>query len=95
MPPRPAADPAWYDSKACFYVFNFGVEIIVVALYIVLRVDKRFHVPDGSKAPGDYSRGKAGRAKVGETAIGVVSEEEVFDDKPVENRERTAFGGDA
>lgn len=54
--PRPRNNPAWYNSKACFYLFNFTIEIIVVALYIGIRVDKRFHVPDNSHKYGDYSR---------------------------------------
>jgi Protein of unknown function (DUF3112) len=58
MPPRPKDDPAWYHGKLCFYLFNFTLEIIVVYLYLVLRVDQRFHVPNGSHGPGDYSRGK-------------------------------------
>ncbi|KAI9051645.1 hypothetical protein LZ554_004687 [Drepanopeziza brunnea f. sp. 'monogermtubi'] len=58
--PRPRNDPAWYHSKACFYVFNFTIEIMVVALFAVIRVDKRFHVPDGSRGPGDYA-GRKGR----------------------------------
>lgn len=57
--PRPRLDPAWYDSKACFYVFNFSLEVTVVALYIIMRVDRRFHIPDGSKGPGDYSAGQS------------------------------------
>lgn len=56
LPPRPRSDPAWYHSKACFYVFNFAIEAVVVWLYAIMRVDRRFHVPDGSKGPGDYSR---------------------------------------
>ena len=54
---RPVRDPAPYQSKACFYIFNFTLEIIVIILYVVIRVDKRFYVPDKSKRPGDYSRG--------------------------------------
>ena len=57
--PRPRDHPAWYHAKWCFYFFNFTLEIIVLYLYIVLRVDHRFHVPDGSSKPGDYSRGKS------------------------------------
>ncbi|KAI9732318.1 MAG: hypothetical protein M1834_001525 [Cirrosporium novae-zelandiae] len=53
--PRPRTDPAWYQSKACFYVFNLGIEIIVVWLYIILRVDRRFHIPNGAKGKGSYS----------------------------------------
>ncbi|KAK0620265.1 hypothetical protein B0T14DRAFT_480985, partial [Immersiella caudata] len=53
--PRPIQDPAWYQSKACYYFFNFGVEILVVYIYALSRFDRRFHVPDGSSAPGHYS----------------------------------------
>ena len=56
LSPRPRSDPAWYQSKACFYIFNFSIEIIVVYAYIFFRVDKRFHVPDGARGPGAYSR---------------------------------------
>jgi hypothetical protein len=55
--PRSRIDPAWYHSKACFYIFNFSIEIIVVSLYAIIRVDKRFIIHDGSHAPGDYSAG--------------------------------------
>jgi hypothetical protein len=54
--PRSAAHPAWYHSKAAFYCFGFMLEIVVLFLYIFSRVDKRFHVPDGCKGPGDYTR---------------------------------------
>lgn len=53
--PRPAANPAWYHSKACFYIFNFSIEVVVVYMFAIIRVDKRFHVPNGAKGPGDYS----------------------------------------
>lgn len=51
---------AWFDpvprtrpmpdrfSKAAFYVVNFGVEIVVVYLYALGRVDRRFWVPNGA-----------------------------------------------
>ena len=54
-PPLPATDPAWYDSKACFYVFNFTLEIILLCLLTFTRIDKRFFIPNGSSGPGDYS----------------------------------------
>lgn len=41
----------WYDSKACFYIFTFTIEVIVLYLYLVVRVDRRFHVPDKSSGP--------------------------------------------
>ena len=84
--PRPRNDPAWYHSKACFYSFNFLIELAVVVFYLLVRVDLRFHVPNGSRRAGDYS-GKS--VKEGEESNGesgmmdkVLSEEEVFDEKP-------------
>lgn len=92
--PRPFSNPAWYHSKACFYLFNFTIEIIVVYLYILVRVDKRFHVPDKSHGPGDYSRanlqkgtheGPNGRAN---------NEEEVFDEASGEHEGADLEKGD-
>ncbi|KAK8058201.1 hypothetical protein PG994_008649 [Apiospora phragmitis] len=53
---RPANAPAWFHHKACYYTLNFGIEIIVSALYAAVRFDRRFHIPNGASAPGDYSR---------------------------------------
>ncbi len=53
--PRPISDPAWYHSKPCYYCFNFVIELIVVYTYVIARFDRRFHVPNGASAPGDYS----------------------------------------
>lgn len=47
-PSRPATNPAWYDSKAAFYCFGFVLEILILTVFVFGRVDKRFHVPDGS-----------------------------------------------
>lgn len=55
-PPRPASHPAWYHAKSCFYVFNFGCEILVLCLLTFSRFDQRFHVPNGCTHPGDYTR---------------------------------------
>jgi hypothetical protein len=52
---RPASNPAWYHSKPCYYCFNYVIEIICLYTYVIVRFDKRFHVPDGSKGPGDYA----------------------------------------
>lgn len=90
--PHPRDDPAWYDSKACFYLFNFTIEIIVVTLYAAIRVDKRFHVPNKSHGPGDFSRAtlltKAKQQqsfpeleKASTLANRVLSEEQVFHDQ--------------
>ncbi|KAK2772680.1 hypothetical protein CKAH01_13879 [Colletotrichum kahawae] len=59
MAPRLASNPAWYHQKACYYVFNYVLEIIVVYSYMLSRFDRRFHVPDGAKGPGDYAAGFA------------------------------------
>ncbi|KAJ5413812.1 hypothetical protein N7509_000439 [Penicillium cosmopolitanum] len=48
MTPRPATSPAWYHSKPCFYIFDFGIDILVVAIFLVGRVDQLFWVPNGS-----------------------------------------------
>lgn len=82
--PRPQNDPAWYHAKWCFYFFNFTIEIIVVYLYLLVRVDRRFHIPNGSKGPGDYSK-EQGAEQLGsrnsrESGVRIMSEEEVFDD---------------
>jgi hypothetical protein len=44
-----------YFAKPCFYIFNFGVEILLLYLYAIMRMDLRFHVPNGAKGPGDYA----------------------------------------
>lgn len=56
MPPRPITRPAWYHSKAAFYVFHFTLEILILCILTFSRVDKLFFVPNGSKKPGDYTR---------------------------------------
>ncbi|KAK3323648.1 hypothetical protein B0T19DRAFT_485992 [Cercophora scortea] len=60
---RPVTDPAWFQSKACYYCFNFGIEVIVVYTYALSRFDRRFHVPDGSSAPGHYSSSEYGASR--------------------------------
>ncbi|KAF4449923.1 hypothetical protein F53441_6842 [Fusarium austroafricanum] len=80
----PVQHPRWYHSKACFYCFNYVIEIIVVFSYALSRFDRRFHVPDGSHAPGDYS---GSNKKTQERMHRVNTEEEVFGD---DERPRTA-----
>jgi hypothetical protein len=55
-----ASEPAWWDHKAAFYCFNFGVDVCILILLLVGRIDKRFHVPNGADGPGSYSRPKTG-----------------------------------
>jgi hypothetical protein len=72
--PRPITSPAWYHSQACYYIFNYGLELIVVYTYALARFDRRFHVPDGSSAPGHYAAG---------SSLPINREEDVFGDGDV------------
>ncbi|ESZ91343.1 hypothetical protein SBOR_8284 [Sclerotinia borealis F-4128] len=58
--PRPIDNPAWYNGKACFYIFDFMMDIIVLYIYAVMRMDRRFIVPNGTKDQGDFRVGGAG-----------------------------------
>ncbi|KAF7934581.1 hypothetical protein EAE99_003031 [Botrytis elliptica] len=58
--PRAIDDPAWYHGKACFYIFDFGIEIVVLFLFAVMRVDRRFIVPNRTKMQGDFRKGGLG-----------------------------------
>ena len=62
MPPRPIYDPPAYMHKACFYIFNFGLDLSVVIIFLFGRVDQRFHVPNGSSKVRHY-RGDEGAEK--------------------------------
>lgn len=77
--PSPLSNPAWYTSKACFYIFNFTIDFIIIALYAAIRVDKLFHIPNGSSGPGHYSNGGPVGNQNG-SGIGdrVLDEEQVF-----------------
>jgi len=94
--PVPRTEPLpGYFSRACFYIFDFVVEIIVVYLYAILRIDLRFHIPNGSKGPGSYSTGqnqeRAGEKEEPKNQLGrIYSEEETFDD--VEEGDQTRLG---
>lgn len=54
MPPRPINNPPPYDHKACFYIFDFTIEVTVVMLFLFSRVDQRFWVPNGSSKVRHY-----------------------------------------
>lgn len=77
--------PAWFDHRACYYCFNFVIELIVVFTYVTSRFDRRFHVPNGSSGPGDYSAGGAG-------ASGGLQRRKSFADRV--NTEADVFGAD-
>jgi hypothetical protein len=49
MDPVPIRKPMpRYFSKVAFYLVTFTIEILVVFIYAILRVDLRFYVPDGA-----------------------------------------------
>lgn len=55
--PVPRTQPLpGYLGKAPFYILNFLVEFQTVMMYAILRVDQRWHIPNGAKGPGSYSR---------------------------------------
>jgi hypothetical protein len=85
--PRSEPLPAYF-LKACFYVFNFVVEILTVYMYAIMRVDLRFHIPDGAKGPGSYEV----RTNVeGADKIDLANEEKELDEEagaPKEKGER-------
>ncbi|TKA63340.1 hypothetical protein B0A49_08409 [Cryomyces minteri] len=45
----------WYLTKSCFYIFNFGLEILVLYFFLAVRIDRRFIIPNGAHGPGSYS----------------------------------------
>lgn len=55
-PPRPVSTP-WYFSKACFYIFDFTIEEGICLFWLLVRIDKRFYIPDGASAPFSYAGG--------------------------------------
>ncbi|EUC39492.1 hypothetical protein COCMIDRAFT_41962 [Bipolaris oryzae ATCC 44560] len=40
--------------RGWFYFMNFGLEILIIYMYAIMRVDLRFWIPDGAKGPGSY-----------------------------------------
>lgn len=52
-----SSDRPGYLSQAAFYVFTWMLEFLVVAGWIVARVDRRFFVPDRAKGPFSYAGG--------------------------------------
>lgn len=65
----------WYFGKVYFYVFDFTIEICVVLVWLAIRIDRRFIVPDGAKGPYSYGNGfvfagEDGHQKVHEGAPG-------------------------
>ncbi|KAF2752562.1 hypothetical protein EJ05DRAFT_296055 [Pseudovirgaria hyperparasitica] len=60
-----------YFHKVAFYLVNFGIEIIIVYMFAILRIDLRFHVPNGAR--GSYA------VKTEEETFGDTAQEESKD----------------
>jgi hypothetical protein len=57
QPPVSRAHPLpGYLGKGPFYVMNFLFEFQTVIMYAILRIDQRWHIPNGARGPGSYSR---------------------------------------
>lgn len=47
----------WYFSRVSFYVFNFTLDFLLVTLWLVVRIDAQFIIPDGAHGPMTYGNG--------------------------------------
>lgn len=54
---QPDAPNPWYYSRTCFYVFNFALDILVLVLWMCVRIEKMFIVPNGAWGPQSYGGG--------------------------------------
>lgn len=43
-----------YFRRGWFYVMDLGIDVVIVYMYAVMRVDLRFWIPNGAKGPGSY-----------------------------------------
>jgi Protein of unknown function (DUF3112) len=53
---EPLLLPAWFQSKVCFYLFNFTIEFLVVLLYAVTRIDRCFALGVSEAAVEDTTK---------------------------------------
>ena len=64
----------------------------MIYLYLIVRVDLRFHIPDGSKRAGDYSEQnnevEEEKRRSSQSERRILSEEETFDDKIIDQSRR-------
>ncbi|RHZ50379.1 uncharacterized protein CDV56_103508 [Aspergillus thermomutatus] len=54
-------------TKPCFYIFDFGIDILVVAIFLFGRIDQLFWVPNGSSKVCHY-RGLEDNEKASQSA---------------------------
>lgn len=58
MDPVPAGENIpWYFTHASFYLFNFTLEFLLITLWLVVRIDAQFIIPDGANGPMTYGNG--------------------------------------
>ncbi|KAG8532928.1 uncharacterized protein KY384_002806 [Bacidia gigantensis] len=82
--PHPRAHPALYQAKGAFYVFYFTMDVVVIWSYLLLRMDRRFWVPNGSSGPGDYSKGwEDDRVRL--SLVGRDGEDAIYKIRPMES----------
>ena len=91
--PVPLGVPTpWYLSRAAFYNFNFTIEIIVAYFWAIVRIDRRFWIPNGARGPGSYGNqtGQETRdqtrgqdAEAGSDHMDLGKKETLGDDSPV------------
>lgn len=91
--PRPASNPAWYHSKACFYVFVFGVEVVCVYAYGLMRFDKRFHIAKGENIEEQYGEQEREKKELNVQKESPLEETETFLERMV-NDESEIFGSE-
>lgn len=72
-PARFATNPAWWDSQAAFYCFNFTIDICILILFAAGRIDRRLHVPDGASGRKSYGQSGAFERRLGAQVRGVPS----------------------
>ncbi|KAH7398428.1 hypothetical protein BKA66DRAFT_521153 [Pyrenochaeta sp. MPI-SDFR-AT-0127] len=80
--PTPRTQPLpGYLAKGPFYVFNFLVEIQTVLMYAILRVDQRWHIPNGARGPGSYSKPRQGQdGKMQNSSLTIAATHETISD---------------
>lgn len=47
----------WYFSRASFYIFNFSLDFLLITLWLIVRIDAQFIIPDGANGPMTYGNG--------------------------------------
>ncbi|KAG4436830.1 hypothetical protein IFR05_007679 [Cadophora sp. M221] len=85
--PRPASNPAWFDSKPAFYVIEYAFELAIIYILLVTRFDRIFWVPNGSAKAGDYQMWSGYEQKDEGERLSSSGEESVLQLKPYSNNE--------